>query len=268
MILFPSFTYSRSVIHSLLTNDLTPPPMDNEYYGSERFRDHPLYFLRSGLDKSHVNSNADDTLYYDSSNYDYSDPIDYNYSDDELLKKLSADKKFYVYYLNDSQKVVQEIDGINFTVYLDFDDSEDISFPDNGPFVHNISLFGDAVSMNNDNHTLDDLVEEKYIRKAVDIFTQRSTSIQNVPSFVATQEHVKRGFYEPTDKHKPIHKRCLEVVDIGNCGKDLDMWYFNFNTLECTKFAYKGCGKSLNIFASYDSCEEYCLPTKSIHYMW
>lgn len=54
-------------------------------------------------------------------------------------------------------------------------------------------------------------------------------------------------------------KRCYEEMDVGNCDKQIQRWYYNNRTGTCQPFTYTGCGGNGNNFNSTMYCHHACL---------
>jgi len=60
------------------------------------------------------------------------------------------------------------------------------------------------------------------------------------------------------------YARCYHGMAVGNCGEQIERWYFNYKTGLCQPFTYTGCGGNDNNFNSTEYCNHACDGAKSI----
>ncbi|XP_070133718.1 protease inhibitor isoform X2 [Drosophila bipectinata] len=58
--------------------------------------------------------------------------------------------------------------------------------------------------------------------------------------------------------------KCLQPLDPGPCRMSLERYYYNKDKKACETFKYGGCRGNDNRWGFRQTCEEACLPTKSI----
>ncbi|XP_030644581.1 tissue factor pathway inhibitor 2 [Chanos chanos] len=60
-----------------------------------------------------------------------------------------------------------------------------------------------------------------------------------------------------------IPRICRFPAEVGPCRASFKVYFFNMTSMQCEPFIYGGCSGNENRFQSFQSCMEYCSPSKA-----